>query len=115
MMEGITVLNTIDHVIRGWGFTWVSGVLFAAAVVGVIMIIYGVTEYEDAFSMIGVLLAIFCTLFGLLVTSEGKVVNEYKTYEVIIDESVSLNEFTNCYEIVKQRGEIYEIKEKDVE
>ena len=35
----------------------------------------------------------------------------YNTYEVILDDSVSMNEFMNTYEVLEQRGQIYVVKE----
>ncbi|MBR5503373.1 MAG: hypothetical protein IKV87_02855 [Methanobrevibacter sp.] len=37
----------------------------------------------------------------------------YTSYEVILEDSVSINEFLNRYEILDQRGQIYVIKEID--
>lgn len=38
-------------------------------------------------------------------------VPNYNTYEVILDDSVSMNEFMNAYEVLEQRGQIYVVKE----
>ena len=38
-------------------------------------------------------------------------VPDYNTYEVILDDSVSMNEFMNTYEVLEQRGQIYVVKE----
>lgn len=38
-------------------------------------------------------------------------VPDYNTYEVILDDSVSMNEFMSTYEILEQRGQIYVVKE----
>ena len=36
---------------------------------------------------------------------------DYTKYEVILDDSVLMNEFMNTYEVLEQRGQIYVIKE----
>ena len=38
-------------------------------------------------------------------------VPDYNTYEVILDDSVSMNEFMNTYKVLEQRGQIYVVKE----
>ena len=38
-------------------------------------------------------------------------VPSHNTYEVILDDSVSMNEFMNTYEVLEQRGQIYVVKE----
>ena len=36
---------------------------------------------------------------------------DYTKYEIILDDSVSMNEFMNTYEVLEQRGQIYVVKE----
>ncbi len=39
--------------------------------------------------------------------------NKYETlYQVTVDDSVSMNEFQNKYEIIKIEGKIYTVKER---
>ena len=38
-------------------------------------------------------------------------VPDYNIYEVVLDDSVSMNEFMNTYEVLEQRGQIYVVKE----
>lgn len=38
-------------------------------------------------------------------------VPDYNTYEVILNDSVSMNEFMSTYEVLEQRGQIYVVKE----
>lgn len=47
---------------------------------------------------------------GIRIIIDGANRNE-TTYEVTIDENVSLKEFNEKYEIVEQRGDIYVVKE----
>ena len=35
---------------------------------------------------------------------------DYTKYEIILDDSVSMNEFMNTYEVLEQRGQIYVVK-----
>lgn len=53
-------------------------------------------------------------VFGLLVgipIGSMTQVPDYIKYEVILDDSVSMNEFMNTYEVLEQRGQIYVVKE----
>ena len=36
---------------------------------------------------------------------------DYNTYEIILDDSVSMNDFMNTYEVLEQHGQIYVVKE----
>ena len=52
--------------------------------------------------------------FGLLVClpiDSITKVPDYTKYEVIIDDSISIGEFMNTYEVLEQRGHIYVVKE----
>ena len=53
-------------------------------------------------------------LFGTLVGRTTGDPIEYETqYKVVIDDSVSMNEFIEKYEIIDQEGKIYTVREKD--
>ena len=103
MIDGVRVLNIIEG---GIG----TGCLTAAFISLLILIISILMTLEDdrfegliVGSVIGFIsftcLAIFCP--------------RPVEYEVTVDETVSLAEFTENYEIVEQRGDIYIIKLKE--
>ena len=52
------------------------------------------------------IIAITSAIAGQYIT-----VPAYQKYEVILDDSVSMNEFMNTYEVLEQRGQIYVVKE----
>ncbi len=111
-MEGMTVLNIIDNPI--WGFTWNFGSIFVLIIiVGIIVLgvsLTCITQDIDPI-LLALLLAGFFTIF-LFLLGETKI-DSYPTYEVIITDEISMVELNEKYEIVKQRGEIYEIKERE--
>ena len=103
MIDGVTVLNIIKGGID-------EGCLLAAFISLLLLIISILMTLEDdrfegmiIGSIIGFIsftcLAIFCP--------------RPIEYEVTVDETVSLAEFTENYEIVEQRGDIYIIKLKE--
>lgn len=53
---------------------------------------------------------VFGLLVGIPIDSMTQV-PDYIKYEVILDDSVSMNEFMNTYEVLEQRGQIYVVKE----
>ena len=64
-----------------------------------------------------IFLVVFITsgaLFGTFVgCTTGKPI-EYETqYKVVIDDSVSMNDFIEKYEIIDQDGKIYTVREKE--
>lgn len=74
----------------------------------------------SAFDLEGVSLAIACIfligLFGFIITSffEGTSTGRYK-YEVILDKSYSATELYENYDVIEQRGQIWVIKDKELE
>jgi hypothetical protein len=61
-----------------------------------------------------------CVIIGGGVGTLGMLMSEYETdtidhieYKVAIDDSVSINEFLDKYEIIGQEGKIYTVKEKE--
>ena len=108
-MDGITILN--QTMIYDWP-TW--RVIVTIVMVAVIALC--ITAIMDNGSGIWGLLALV-TFFGLIII--GVIGPEVETglykYEAIIDEDVSFTELYERYEIVNQRGEIYILRDKEVQ
>lgn len=105
-MEGVTVLNSEVIMQPHWGPTVVT-------ILGGIGIILSL--FIDA-------LGFNCDTFKMFIVSTiiisiGTIsmfifkVPCYTSYDVIIEDSVSMNEFMNTYEVLEQRGQIYVVKE----
>lgn len=108
-MDGVTILNSYEH-LTNFGSVFVMSVLcvwfFAAAVVILLSLLkYGCDSWRGpVFLVICVILTIIC---GCLTPKD-----EYETrYQVTVDDSVSMNEFQDKYEIIKIEGKIYTVKE----
>ena len=118
MLDGITVLNSFEEVVET-GFNW--GTMWIGLAIG--LIIAFIISILDADYLGDFLykLSIFSIIVGsLCATLAGHLINppplKYEArWEVVIDDSVSMNEFYNRYEFVEQRREIYVIKEKELE
>ena len=74
------------------------------------MTILGLTVTEDKCPIAIVLISIFACIITFFIFTEPT--GEYK-YKVTIDDTVSLNEFYEKYEIIDQEGKIYTIKFKE--
>lgn len=117
-MTGVTILNEFE-VVTKTVFSWESfwwGVLIGAGIGLIMAIIFGIQESDWSAFFYG--LGVFCTLIGLFVGLLGGFVLkpkpvEYEThYEVSINETVSMQEFMDKYEIIETRGSIYTVREK---
>lgn len=111
-MEGVRVLNIIEHVAKVGPNTDLIIVFVILIVLGIIAFIIGITHLEDFYIVFGIftIVAAVLMLFYLIEENTKKV--SY-TYEAIIEDTVNMKEFYKQYEILEVRGEIYEIKERN--
>lgn len=117
-MTGVEILATEEVAVAWASWNWnnfliaVGLAFFVGAIVGVLS---GIIEY-DKFMGIAVFLSVFIiggVLFGTIVGANTGEPTEYKTqYKVIIDDSVSMNDFVDKYEIINQDGKIYTVRER---
>ena len=109
-MEGITILNqfVVDKAPVGW-FAIIAGAILCAVCLWGMCIMFCEGSPGSAIALI--ILALICV--GLIVLGICVVKTPPETrYQVLIDESVSMTEFFEKYEIVEQEGKIYTVKEK---
>lgn len=113
MIEGITILNQTEIMdISDAGFIWTL-ILVIGGLIGCILFAWLISVHE-AF-LIGVILCILAFFSGIIVceeTRDDKPSGRYQ-YEVTIDESVNFKDLYEQYDIVKQRGEIYILEDKE--
>lgn len=115
VMEGITILNTIENEVRVWGINWGVIVFGILVIIGVIIFLIGIFAKENDLINIGLIFMFVSTFIGFIAGSRSKLVSTYNTYEVSIDETVNMKEFIDKYDIVDRRMDILEIKERDID
>lgn len=117
-MSGVEILATEEVAIAWASWNW-KGFLLTVGLVLFVAIIAGVLAgaSDDWGLDVTVFLTVFLVggaLFGTFVGCTTGEPTEYETqYKVVIDDSVSMNEFTEKYEIIDQEGKIYTVREKD--
>ena len=115
-MTGVEILSseTIYVVTECWWLVPVfSGLGFLIGLIAVI-----INWIDFGFDSDGILTVIACVIVGAYLGFFGAIILEHKTdtvdrieYKVTIDDSVSMNEFLDKYEILDQEGKIYTVKE----
>lgn len=110
MIEGIEILKKT----RLYDFStasWISLIMFV--LLGVTFLILFSTlynnKYESLFLVLGAI-SIFCA-FIVPILFIKPISNKYE-YKVIIDNSVSINDLYDKYEIIEKEGKIYTIQDK---
>lgn len=109
-MEGITILNQfiVDNAPAGW-FAIIVGAIPCTICIWAMVIMF--VEGNPGAATACIILALICV--GLIVLGICVVKTPPETrYQVLIDESVSMSEFFEKYEIIEQEGKIYIVKEK---
>lgn len=110
-MAGITILSEkifYSNLFPGW-FIGLSLIGFA---ISLALIIIGAAKDKPKIAILGLAVFFFSLILGITTTSIKSKEIDYIEYKVTIDESVSMVEFYQRYEILSQEGKIYTIKEK---
>ena len=119
-MDGITVLNEIvidntDGLIAG---IVMNGLMIILALVILILSIKGLKDDNCPICVLTLIIAILTLFVGITILplsisslSDPPIVQ----YEVVISDNVSFTEFTEKYERIEQRGEIYVVQEKEAQ
>lgn len=114
-MPGVEILNTTIHYKEVLP-TWVIIVIIAIIVIPAVASLIGEIQDKYLLSTIGRISLIFGLCVALLMgTKIRQTTNQidYIEHEVLINDSVSLTEFNEKYEIVNQKGKIYVVREKE--
>ena len=109
-MNGVTILNSYES-LTNFGSILLMSILCAWSLAAAIVALFALLKYgcdswkEFAILVVCVVLFIVC---GCLIPKD-----KYEThYQVIVDNSVSMNEFQNKYEIIEVEGKIYTVRER---
>lgn len=113
MIDGVTILATNVVTITNPILNVILIALGIIAGLGFLFIILGIITDCSGIGVTGLisLLTAFILLIICIPIDAATQVPDYNTYEVILDDSVSMNEFMSTYEVLEQRGQIYVVKE----
>ena len=116
MIQGVNLLNVIHHEVSGWGLNASVIILAICGVIGLAsFIIGGIIRNSDLLGIVGIIVMLIGLVGSISTASLAGVKQTYDTYEISLDNSVNMKEFANKYTIVGQRGNIYEVRIKDIE
>lgn len=110
-MQGVEILSTetiYDTILPGW-----CGVI-AIIVMLICTIPFAISATEG--KTVGVIICTALFAVGIFIVAFSFSSNEnsinYISYEVTIDDSVSMTDFMDKYDILDQRGKIYTVRER---
>ena len=109
-MDGVIILNSYEHLTNSSSIFAMSVLFvwsFAATVVALLALLkHGCDSWKEfVILIVCIALTIVC---GCLIPER-----KYETrYQVTVNDSVSMNEFQNKYEIIEVEGKIYTVRER---
>lgn len=110
-MDGITILNTtiVDDYAR-----WVLPTVLALGVICIMSFVLMLTSKDNRVIIFGIisLVAIIATPIIIIASKTHWRTNERNQYECIIDDSVSINEVYENYNVIERRGDIWVLEDK---
>ena len=110
MLEGIEILNKTE-IMKPTIFV---GILFVGLIVGIILLLVGVVSDFNVISILGGAISFICIILNATPLADEQPTGKYK-YQVLIDETVSMTDFYEKYEVIDKEGQIWTIKEKENE
>ena len=102
-------------------YPWFYNLFWAIGAVVIIMGIVSITSTAEVNSIIPFFIGLVLIISGIIgIIHTDKAIDntsvfDYNKYKVIIDDSVSAKEFLNEYEVLSREGEIFTIKEIEVD
>lgn len=116
-MNGVEILSS-EAIYETDGLLWLIptfagvGLLICFVIAIINWIEYGFDGDGIMLMVAGVIIGFFIGVLGYLMSIHETDVVSHIEYKVIADDSVSMNEFLDKYEILDQEGKIYTVKEK---
>lgn len=105
-MDGVTILQTIAH--APYIPLIIIGIIILGAAISMLIVAWYIDDYS------GILIPeILFWIFGIFCIGIGVGNYNTHTYKVILSDTVSYNEFTAKYDIVKTEGKILTVRLKD--
>lgn len=113
MIDGVTVLNKIAITgMPAWA-TAIFVVLFFTFGSGSFLVAYiRIEKYKSLTPALLCVAAAICVVVIKLILDSNVNTDRYK-YECAIDDSVSISELYDHYDVVEQRGDIWVLKDKE--
>lgn len=105
-MDGVTVLSTQE--ISGLG-VWAAVAIVIVLVIGVLVAARCIIKGKYSIFLATIIVSLFAIALLCILGSKDL----YTEYKVIIDDTVSYNDFVEKYEILDQENLIYTVKERE--
>lgn len=108
MIKGIEILDKTRLYDMSTA-SWVSIIIFVLLAVVFFVLVFNNSKYDSLFLVLGLISSICAFIVPILLI---KPINNKYEYKVIINDSVSINELYDKYNIIEKEGKIWTIQDK---
>ena len=116
-MKGVEILASKEVVVN-YALNW-KAALIVGCIVVIVCVAIGLLITLDNYNCSSIVTSIglgilFGTIIGMLAGIGNQIPIEYETqYKITISDEVSMNEFSDKYEVLDQEGKIYIVRERE--
>ncbi len=112
MLDGITLLDAGTKIVSWtWGWSWAGFIITIFAILCIVISILCAADGTGGYLVF--IAGMFLGLLSLFIFAHAKPAKIIPTYMVLIDDSVSMVEFYDKYEVLEIQGKIYTITERE--
>lgn len=108
----MTILQTVEIVEKTWGWNWLGFAIGVLAIGSMITFFLFDNDGDAAMAALSLFLCIVLTVASALVFANTKEKDRYNKYQVLLDDSVSVNELYENYEVIEQEGITFWVEDK---
>ena len=108
----MTILQTVEIVEKTWGWNWLGFAIGILAIGSMITFFLFDNDSDTAMAALSFFLCIVLTVVSTLVFANTKEKDRYNKYQVLLDDSVSVNELYENYEVIEQEGITFWVEDK---
>ena len=108
----MTILQTVEIVEKTWGWSWLGLTLGVLAIGAMIAFFLFDCDGDAAMASLSLLFCIVLFIASCLIFANTKEKDRYNKYQVLLDDSVSVNELYENYEVIKQEGITFWVEDK---
>jgi 4-hydroxybenzoate polyprenyltransferase len=108
----MTILQTVEIVEKTWGWSWLGLVIGVLAIFLMIAFFIFDADGDAPMAALSLLLGTVLFIVSGFIFSHANEKDRYNKYQVLLDDSVSVNELYENYEVIEQEGITFWVEDK---
>lgn len=108
----MTILQTVEIVEKTWGWSWLGLAIGVLAIGAMIAFFLFDVDGDAPMAALSLLFCLILFIVSGFIFTHTKEKDRYNKYQVLLDDSVSVNELYENYEVIKQEGITFWVEDK---